>query len=135
MNEKNKIDIIIEKSLKELKSAEILIQNDAFNAAVSRTYYAMFYVIQALFIEENIVCSSHHGMITTFSKEFVKTGIFPNETGKQINKIFELRQSSDYNFEFIIILDDAIEVLNTGKRFVEIILQYIKIKGYSGKQA
>ena len=128
MNEEFKIEVLIKKSLKELQTAELLIQNDLFNAAVSRTYYAMFYAVQVLFIEENIVTSSHHGMITIFSKQFVKTGIFSGEIGKQINKIFEMRQSSDYNFDFEITFDTAINTLNTGKSFVETLFTYIKNK-------
>jgi len=45
MNEEFKIEVLIKKSLKELQTAELLIQNDLFNAAVSRTYYAMFYAV------------------------------------------------------------------------------------------
>ncbi|HQH19854.1 MAG TPA: HEPN domain-containing protein [Bacteroidales bacterium] len=128
MNEEFKIEVLIKKSLKELQTAELLIQNNLFNAAVSRTYYAMFYAVQVLFIEEKIVTSSHHGMITIFSKQFVKTGIFSGEMGKQINKIFEMRQSSDYNFDFEITLDTAINTLTTGKKFVETLFTYVKNK-------
>ncbi|OQA79337.1 MAG: hypothetical protein BWY32_01669 [bacterium ADurb.Bin243] len=45
----NELDSLIRKSLKELENAELLIQHDSFNAAVSRTYYAMFYAVQDLF--------------------------------------------------------------------------------------
>lgn len=48
--------------------------------------------------------------------------------GKQINKIFEMRQSSDYNFDFEITLDTAINTLITGKKFVETLFTYVKNK-------
>lgn len=128
MNEELKIEVLIKKSLKELKSAEVLIQHDSFNASISRAYYAMFYAVQVLFTEEKIVTASHHGMISTFSKQFVKTGIFPAEMGKQINRMFEMRQSSDYNMDFEATYDIAISTLNAGKKFVETVFTYVKNK-------
>jgi uncharacterized protein (UPF0332 family) len=128
MTEDNKTEALIKKSLKELQAAEIMIQHDLFNPAVSRIYYAMFYAVQILFMEEKIVTSSHHGMISTFSKQFVKTGIFSSQMGKQINRMFEMRQSSDYNFDFEITFDIAIKALEDGKSFVEEIFTYLKNK-------
>ena len=43
-----------------------------------------------------------------------------------LNKIYEMRQSSDYDFTDFTTGDEAIEVLNTGKDFVQTILEYVK---------
>ena len=45
----NELETLIQKSLKELETAELLIQHDSFNTAVSRTYYAMFYAFKLYF--------------------------------------------------------------------------------------
>jgi len=124
----NELDSLIKKSIKELENAELLIQHDSFNAAVSRTYYAMFYAVQVLFADNGIVTSSHSGVISTFSKKFVNTGRLPKTLGRALNKIYEMRQTSDYNFTDFITGDKAIEVLNIGKDFVKSILEYVKIQ-------
>lgn len=123
-----KIENLVNKAVMELKLAEKLIQEDGFNAAVSRTYYAMFYAVQALFMNESIVTSSHHGLVSMFSKNFINTGIFPVKIGKSLTKAFEMRQSSDYNFDFFMPPDLAISILNSGKEFVKTIFEYIEKK-------
>ena len=122
----NEFDSLIRKSIKELENAELLIQHDSVNAAVSRTYYAMFYAVQVLFADNGIVTSSHSGAISTFSKKFISTGMLPKTLGRALNKIYEMRQTSDYNFTDFITGDKAIEVLNIGKDFVKTILEYVK---------
>ena len=124
----NEFNSLIQKSLKELENAELLIQHDSFNAAVSRTYYAMFYAVQVLFVDNGITTSSHSGTISTFSKKFISTGTLPKTLGRALNKIYEMRQSSDYDFTDFTTGDKAIEVLNIGKDFVKTILEYVKSK-------
>jgi len=122
----NEYEALIKRSLGELDASEVLIQYEAFNASVSRTYYAMFYAVQALFVKQNIVSSSHNGTISTFSKLFVNTGILPKTLGRALNDIFEMRQSSDYDYVSFVAREKAIEVLNTGKHFVTTILEHLK---------
>ena len=129
----NEFDSLIQKSLKELESAELLIQHDSFNAAVSRTYYAMFYAVQVLFVDNGITTSSHSGTISTFSKKFISTSILPKSLGRTLNKVYEMRQSSDYNFTDFVTSDKAIEILNSGKDFVKKILEHIKSKTEQSK--
>ncbi len=129
----NEFDSLIQKSLKELESAELLIQHDSFNAAVSRTYYAMFYAVQVLFVDNGITSSSHSGTLSMFSKKFINTGILPKILGRTLNKVYEMRQSSDYNFTDFVTSDKAIEILNIGKDFVKTILEHIKSKSEQSK--
>jgi len=124
----NELETLIQKSLKELETVELLIQHDSFNTAVSRTYYAMFYAVQAIFLENKIVSSSHNGTISTFSKMFVNTGIFPRKSGRALNDVYEMRQTSDYDYMSFVTIDKAKEILNIGKDFVKTILEHIKNK-------
>ena len=52
--------------------------------------------------------------------------MLPKTLGRALNKIYEMRQTSDYNFTDFITGDKAIEVLNIGKDFVKTILEYVK---------
>lgn len=121
----NEYEKFISRASGELKIAELLIAHSENNASVSRAYYAMFYAVQALMHKENIKCSSHGGLISTFSKQFVKTGIFPGEVGRSLNDAYDLRQTSDYDVEINISRASAIEALEQSKNFVNMILKYL----------
>jgi uncharacterized protein (UPF0332 family) len=62
----------------------------------------MFYSAQAMRLTKNISSSSHKGVISTFGIHFVKTGVFPREMGRELNRAFEKRQIGDYTFNFVI---------------------------------
>jgi len=116
---------LIQRAGKYLKSAEILIQAGDYESSVSRTYYAMFYSAQAMLLTKNLSFSSHKGAISAFSEHFVKTGIFPREMARELNRAFEKRQISDYEYTFVISKEEAEEMLANGKQFVEKIVQYL----------
>ena len=122
------IKSLIERAEKYMRSAEILLNEGDYESSVSRTYYAMFYCAQAMLLTKNLSFSSHKGVISAFGEHFVKTGIFPKEMGRELNRAFEKRQIGDYEYTFVISKDEAEEVLENGKKFVEKIVQHLKEK-------
>lgn len=117
---------LIERAKKYLRSAELLLEEGDYESSVSRTYYAMFYSVQALLLTKNLSFSSHKGVISAFGKYFIKTNIFPKEMGKKLNKAFEKRQLGDYEYTFIISKEEAEELLRDGKEFVKEVIEYLK---------
>jgi uncharacterized protein (UPF0332 family) len=124
----NEISSLIERAKRYLKSAEILLEEGDYESSVSRTYYAMFYSAQAMLLTKNLSLSSHKGVISAFGEQFVKTGIFPKEMGRELNKAFEKRQIGDYEYTFVISKMEAEEILESGKKLVETIIQHLKEK-------
>lgn len=122
----NELDKLIEKAHAELTTAEHLINYKNFNAAVSRAYYAMFYAAHALLYIRGVKCSSHSGLISTFSQYFIKTGIIPKEMGRLLSAAFEARQSSDYSFTTDITGDEARAAMQNARLFVNTILQFLE---------
>ncbi len=96
-----------------------------YESSVSRTYYAMFYSVEALLLREGLSFSSHKGVISAFGERFVKTDIFPREMGRELNLAFQKRQLGDYEYDFVISKDEAGEMLETGKRFVGRLEDYL----------
>ncbi|WP_456475702.1 HEPN domain-containing protein [Candidatus Pyrohabitans sp.] len=123
------IDSLIKRANRYLRSAEILLKEGDYESSASRTYYAMFYAVQAALLTKNLSFSSHKGVISEFGKHFIKTGIFPREMGRELNRAFEKRQLGDYEYTFVISEDEAEEVLESGKKFVEEIAQHLREKG------
>ncbi len=121
------IEALIKRAMRYLKSAEILLKDKDCESAVSRAYYAMFYAVQAVLLTKKLFFSSHKGVISAFGEHFVKTGIFPKEMGRELNRAFEKRQLGDYEYTFVVSHDEAQEILRNGKDFVNTIAKWLNI--------
>ena len=117
---------LIEKAKRYLRSAQLLINDGDFESAVSRVYYAMFYSAEAVLLTKNISFSSHKGVISAFGEHFIKTGVFPKELGRELNRAFEKRQLSDYEYTFVISAGEAEQMLKSGNEFVKNIDDWLK---------
>jgi len=70
------IETLIQRAERAIKSAELLLKEGDVDTSVSRSYYAMFYVTEALLLTRELKFSSHRSVISLFGEHFVKTGIF-----------------------------------------------------------
>lgn len=120
---------LIERARKYLNSSRILLNESDYESSVSRAYYAMFYAAEAVLLTKSLSFSSHKGVISAFGEHFVKSGIFPKDMGRELNRAFEKRQLGDYEYTFVISEDEAKEILDKSKDFVENIVQYLKRMG------
>ena len=114
--------------MRYLKSAKILLKEKDYESSVSRAYYAMFYSAQAALLTKKLSFSSHKGVISAFGEHFIKTGIFPKEMGRELNRAFEKRQIGDYEYTFVITKQEAEEILRNAKEFITKITQYLQEK-------
>ncbi|MGD8787168.1 MAG: HEPN domain-containing protein [Phycisphaerales bacterium] len=116
---------LIRKAERYLRSAELLLKDEDFESSVSRVYYAMFYSAEAVLLTKDLSFSSHKGVISAFGEHFIKTNVFPREMGREINRAFEKRQIGDYEYTFIISADEAEQMLQSGKEFVNTITRWL----------
>lgn len=65
-------------------------------SVINRAYYAMFYAVLALLVYELYSSSKHSGILSFFNRRFIKEKVFDENTGRSINKAFDLRQRGDY---------------------------------------
>lgn len=119
---------LIERASKYLNSSKLLFNEGDYESSVSRAYYAMFYAAEAVLLTQNLSFSSHRGVISAFGEHFIKTDTFPREMGREFNRAFEKRQLGDYEYTFVISQDEASEILEKGKDFVEKLIQYLNEK-------
>ena len=120
------IESLIQRAMRYLQSAEILLKEKDYESSVSRTYYAMFYSAEAILLTQNLSYSSHKGIILAFGEHFVKPGIFPKEMGRELNRAFEKRQIGDYGHKFVISEEETEEILVGGKKFVDKVVEHLK---------
>jgi len=116
---------LIKKARRYLKSAQLLLRDKDFESSVSRTYYAMFYCAEAALLTKNLSFSSHKGVISAFGEHFVKTSVFPKEMGRELNRAFEKRQMGDYEYTSLISNEEAEEILDSGRQFINAIEDWL----------
>lgn len=79
-----------------LKSARLLKKDGDLRTATDRAYYAMFHAAEAALRMKGVTTKSHHGLISQFHQEYIKTGLVDPKLGAFLRKAFDMRQESDY---------------------------------------
>lgn len=90
------IKIKLSRANKNLKVSELLIENEYFEEAINRLYYACFYAVQGVLLKKNVKPVTHKGVQQMFGYHYVKTNEISAEYGNYFSRIFQLRQISDY---------------------------------------
>lgn len=89
-------EMLVQKAHESTSAAELLLREGYTEFAVSRSYYTMFYIAQALLLERELTFSSHAAVISAFGREFAKPGIIPTEYHRYLIDSMELRHIADY---------------------------------------
>ena len=93
-----------------LHDVDVLIENELWNSTINRMYYACFHAVSALLIKNGIEVKSHMGIRQAFGLHFVKAGKVSLEYGLIFSRIYDKRQSSDYD-DFIDFTKEEVEKL------------------------
>ena len=120
------VDMQVDRAHRFVKQADEMMDLGYSDMAVNRFYYACFHIVQALFIQREIVAHTHSGMLTQFSKCFVKTEMVSLEDGSFLARLFQLRQKADYNCAYDITKEEALSLKEPTHGFVEKIEKLIK---------
>ncbi|HUU16901.1 MAG TPA: HEPN domain-containing protein [Sedimentisphaerales bacterium] len=86
----------LQRARETLADARILADAGRWNPCVNRLYYACFYAVSALLIQEGLSSAKHTGLRSLFNRHFVKTNKVPKDKARIFNDLFERRQEGDY---------------------------------------
>ncbi|MCY7334007.1 MAG: HEPN domain-containing protein [Pseudanabaena sp. CAN_BIN31] len=107
---------LLNKAQESLNAAKLLKDNNYFDYAISRAYYAMFYIAEAYLEGESQQFSSHAAVISSFGRNFAKSGKVPREFHRFLIDAQALRQTSDYGkFQTISEQQAQQQIINTEK--------------------
>lgn len=92
---------LLNKAMRALTSARLLLDSDDVDGACNRAYYAMFDAARSALLATGAptapeLAKTHGGLITAFSLHLVKTGRVPVEFGKALNRVADIRLVADY---------------------------------------
>lgn len=90
------INYRIQKSEEAFVDAKYLASQKSWNACVNRLYYACYYIVSALALQNNIQTQTHSGLKAQFNLHFIKTNKVSVEMGKLYADLIDSRQKGDY---------------------------------------
>lgn len=125
INGKDLAQYKIERAKEELDTAELLFVNSRLKAANNRAYYSIYYAMTAVLCLEPIAFKKHKDTLAYFNKNYVHTGKFPGEIGREVAKAAKIRHASDYDEFYIASKEEATRQIDTAKKLLVLVERYV----------
>jgi len=120
------ISMRIEQADQAIQRVESCLANNQPELAANRIYYGLFYAILALALMQGFETSKHQQIQGWFNKNFVHTGIFPNQFSKIVKDAFVARTDADYKLDSIPASGDLEAMFVDMKLFISTIKAWIE---------
>lgn len=118
----------LERAREEIDTAELLFHNERLKAANNRAYYSIYYSLTVVLCLEPIAFKRHKDTLGYFNKNYVHTGIFPEEIGRNISKAQKVRHASDYDEFYVASKEEAENQIRTAKMIADLVDKFISKK-------
>jgi uncharacterized protein (UPF0332 family) len=86
----------LQRARQTLEDARLPANASRWNPCVNRLYYACFYAVSGLLLQDGLSSSKHTGVRSLFNRHYVRTRKVPKELAPIYNDLFERRQEGDY---------------------------------------
>lgn len=90
------VEYYFERAHESIKEAKYLRDGGFYNGSVTRLYYACFNAARGLLTSDEIDTSTHNGVKTMISMNYIRKGILKIEHGTTLSDLFNQRHLSDY---------------------------------------
>lgn len=133
MNKENmQLNIIaeLEKAKNCTSQAQVLFDNNFYDGAISRAYYAIFHYAKALLFSAGFEPKTHAGLVHLFNLHFIKNGRFDKRFSTILSHAQKAREESDYFPEIPFTKEEAEERLREVETFGQQILTSLTQAGY-----
>jgi uncharacterized protein (UPF0332 family) len=119
---------LVGKAVRSIRGARVLMDDGLHEFAVSRAYYAMFYIAEALLNERGTRFRKHGGVHGAFREHFVKTGLFDGKYHQWLLEAFSQRITGDYGIESELTGEDAAVLIEQAREFLTVATQFLEKK-------
>lgn len=113
---------LVQKAQDSLRGARILAAEELHDFAVSRAYYAMFYLTEALLLGEGLAFSKHSAVIAGFGRHFIKSGRMGAELHRFLREAQDQRNRGDYGTGDPLSAAEAAEQIQRAEAFLSAVL-------------
>ena len=125
-NLKELVQYWLKKSQESLDAARDEMKAGRLSFSVNRIYYACFYAVSAVLLQENLRFKKHSGVRAAFHQHLIKSGMVDDKYRKFYDELFEARQRGDY-IELVSFEEKQVEDwLQQASQFVDAIKVLIK---------
>ena len=114
---------LLDKAQRSIDAAQSLTDQGFYDFAISRSYYAMFYIAEALLDNEGLSFSSHAAVISAFGRYLAHAGKVPMEFHRYLIDAQAQRTLADYDTNSIASQEDVEEMLDQAQELLAIALQ------------
>lgn len=108
-----------------LEDAKLNYQFDRVRVCISRSYYSLFYCMQALIFSKQHFSKTHKGVLNLFNLHFIKTGIIDIKYAEIARSALEDRQKADYDFESEFTDAEVKNLIASAEEFIEVVKDYL----------
>jgi uncharacterized protein (UPF0332 family) len=122
---KDKLATLLALAEEKLRAARLLLAGQAWGDASSRAYYAAFHAVSTALLSRDETYSSHAQVLGAFNKGFVYPGLFPREFTTLLTRLFEDRQSGDYDVLPGVTEAEAHQDVADAQRIIEAVRQFL----------
>ena len=123
---KTLVEYRIQRANETWKETQEIIKGHLWYAAANRMCYACYYLTSALLISHGLTANTHAGIIRMLGMHFVSKGLLSNEMGYFYSRLFEMRQSGDYDDWVTIDEKDIIPLSEQVETYFSSVLRLIK---------
>jgi uncharacterized protein (UPF0332 family) len=118
---------LLDKAERSIEAAQNLSEQGFHDFAISRGYYAMFYIAEALLDNEGLSFSSHAAVISAFGRYLAHAGKIPMEFHRYLIDAQAMRTLADYDTNSIASQEDVEEILDQAQALLAIALQNLLV--------
>lgn len=120
------VEYRIEKAQTTLEQAQSVIPLGYWEMTANRLYYAVYYAVSALLLQNGYSVQTHNGIVQMFNMHFVKTGKVDKHFGTLYSQLFALRQTGDYGDLLGLTAEQVMPLVPRAEDFVAMISEMVK---------
>lgn len=116
----------MERAKHTLQVAMRLMEDQEWNEAAGRLYYALFHAVSALLIHDHIQVKSHKGAYTMLSQHYVNTGRMMKKYGDFYRKMEIMREKGEYDCFYDATAEDVQKSLPSAQEMLDTIAAMVQ---------
>lgn len=121
------VKLRIENAHQTMREAKLMLDNEFWNAAINRMYYACYYAVTALLLKNGIEAHTHAGVRQMLGLHFVRTGKLSAVLSNYYSNLFSKRHSGDYDVFMFYDKDTVETIYPQAEEFIEAIEELVKL--------
>ena len=116
----------IEKAHRMMEQVKNILPMKYWDTIAIRLYYAAYYAVSALLIQNGIQTQTHQGVKRMFGYHFILTQKVDSKYASLYSRLFSLRQTGDYDDNFDLTEEDVVPLVASTEEMLSYITTLIE---------